>query len=180
MAQTEETPRFIIQEDRRTEMTEVSGDTLREFIRLVPPARALKGELDRIIGTETWDGIGDVVVRNYQSLNARVLQLTNDPYVASLSPSDSVEEATDQQKVNTILLSTSQLIAYLEASTGMVTSPAGNTGQIQTAREIYNGAKYRHQIENISTTTEEATKIAAMFSGHEKESAEEEPGEEVG
>jgi len=99
-------------------MTEKTGENLRAIIRLIPPARALKKELSKMVQMELADGIGEMALRNFKGLLESVTKLVDDPYPATLSP-ELPESAEDKQKVAAVLLALSQLIAYLEGQAGI-------------------------------------------------------------
>ena len=95
----------------------VGGDPLRALIRLIPPAWALRDELQRSIDLQLYEGTGDLAMQSFEGLRASVVRLTNDPYVAALSPQPR-EDANDKQKIALVLMAVGQLVAYLEGQTG--------------------------------------------------------------
>jgi hypothetical protein len=99
-------------------MAQITDDTLRSLIRLIPPARALKEELEKSLTMETFMGTGDIAVRSFQGLQASVASITNDPYVSSLTIVVQ-EGANDMEKVSQVNLAAGQLLAYLEGQTGL-------------------------------------------------------------
>lgn len=115
-------------------MPESSDDTLRALIRLLPPAKALKEDLEKSIHLDLYSGTGDMAVRSFQGLQESVARLTNDPYVASLALNVAPGEG-DREKVSVALLAAGQLAAYLEGQTGLVNIGGGRGGNlsIQTA-----------------------------------------------
>jgi hypothetical protein len=115
-----------LETERRTEMAEIRDDTLRALIRLIPPARALKEDLEKSIHLELYSGTGDMAVKSFQGLHASVARLTDDPYVEALSMSVP-ESATDKEKVSLALLAAGQLSAYLEGQTGLVGMGGGSS-----------------------------------------------------
>jgi hypothetical protein len=124
-------------EPRRTSMADTSEDRLRGLIRLIPPARALKEDLEQSIHLETFSGTGDLAVRSFQGLQSSIAAIAADPYVSSLTLNVG-ENATDKEKVSLARLATGQLLAYLEGQTGLVSigSGRGNHVQIQRAPVI--------------------------------------------
>lgn len=100
-------------------MAETRDDTLRALIRLIPPARALKEDLERSLYLEIYAGTGNMAMKSYQELQASVARITDDPYVAALSL-DASENATDKEKVSLVRLAAGQLVAYLEGYIGLV------------------------------------------------------------
>ena len=108
-------------------MAEIQGDSLRALIRLIPPARALKEDLERSIHLELYAGTGDLAVRSFGGLQASVAQITGDPYVAALAL-NVVPTATDKEKVSLALLAAGQLTAFLEGQTGLVGLGGGGGG----------------------------------------------------
>jgi hypothetical protein len=95
------------------------GETLRALIRLIPPARRLREDLERVTATEVYDGIGDVTIQSLKRLVESLAGIAADPYVAGLAPNLS-ESATDKEKAWQAFLAAGQLVAYLEAQTGVV------------------------------------------------------------
>jgi hypothetical protein len=111
-------------------------DTLRALIRLIPPARALKEDLERSIHLEIYAGTGDLAIRSFNGLQASAAAITNDSYVATLvlTPSDT---AGDKEKVSLALLAAGQLAAYLEGQTGLVSLGGGGSISYRMAPEIH-------------------------------------------
>ncbi len=100
-------------------MAETRDDTLRALIRLIPPARALKEDLEKSLHLEIYAGTGNMAVKSYQGIQASVARITDDPYAATLSL-DVPENATDKEKVSLVRLAAGQLVAYLEGYIGLV------------------------------------------------------------
>ena len=92
---------------------------LHALIRLIPPARALRDDLEASIHKELYQGTGDLAVRSYNNLHASVSRLTDDLYVESLAL-EVPEKANDKEKVLLARLAASQLVACLEGQTGLV------------------------------------------------------------
>ncbi len=114
----------------------MSDDTLRALIRLIPPVRTLKEDLEQSLVMELYAGTGDLAVKSFNGLQAGVAAITNDPYVASLNLSVPAE-ATDKEKVSLAKLAGGQLAAYLEGQTGLVSlGGGGGHSSIQTAPTI--------------------------------------------
>ncbi len=114
-------------------MTNDADGTLRALIRLIPPARALKEDLENSINLELHAGSGDLAVRVLNGLQASVVRITNDPYIETLALDPSAEE-DDKQKVSQALLAVGQLVAYLEGQTGLVGSgERSGSYHVQTA-----------------------------------------------
>jgi len=117
---------------RRTMMAQTTDDTLRALIRLSPPVRALREDLEKNIHLELYAGTGELAVRSFQGLQASVARITDDPYVATLIlnvPGD----AGDKEKVALARLAAGQLCAYLEGQTGLV-GMGGDSGSINIQR----------------------------------------------
>ena len=117
-------------------MTDVSEGHLRELIRFIPPARALREDLEKSLHLEHFEGTGDTAVKTFTGLQASVAAIANNPYVASLAlevPGD----ADDKAKVSVVSFAAGQLLAYLEGQTGL-SGVGGNTGTVsyQTAPNI--------------------------------------------
>ena len=111
---------------------------LNALIRLIPPARALKKDLEESIHTELYEGTGDMAVKSYNNLHSSVSRLIDDPYVESLVL-DAPEKANDREKVLLARLASSQLVAYLEGQTGLVGQGGGSSGNSYYAGPVING-----------------------------------------
>ena len=132
--------------------------TLRSLIRLMPPARALKEQLEKSMHLETYAGTGDAAMQMLNGLQQSVARLVNDPYIAVLAPTVPAG-ADDQQKVSLALLAASQLLAYMEGETGLTGSGGGGDGgniHIQKAPMI--SLNNVHGIPNIEKVLDVASK----------------------
>jgi hypothetical protein len=143
---------------------------LRALIRLIPPARALKNDLEASIHKELYEGTGDLAVKSYNNLHASVSRLTDDPYVKSLAL-EVAERANDKEKVLLARLAASQLVACLEGQTGLVGLGEGsNSNADNFYAPVINGP-----ISNLSNETLE--KIMGLVkdptTGEEEEDTEE-------
>ena len=98
---------------------------LNALIRLIPPARTLKNDLEGSIHMGLYEGTGDWAVKSYNNLHANVSRLIDDPYVQSLAL-EVPEKANDREKVLLARLASSQLAAYLEGQTGLVGHGGGS------------------------------------------------------
>ncbi len=111
---------------------------LRPLIRLIPPARSLREEVEKSIHLELYNGSGDMAVRSYEGLHESVAKLAADsPYVRGLKlfvP----EGSNDREKMSLVLLASSQLLAYLEGETGISANGNGRADrfEVQTAPRI--------------------------------------------
>ena len=64
----------------------MENDTkLREMIRMIPPARSLKEDIDKSIHLDTYEGTGDAAIRTFSGLQKSVAKIADDPYLDSLS-----------------------------------------------------------------------------------------------
>ncbi|HZO86904.1 MAG TPA: hypothetical protein VFB38_01095 [Chthonomonadaceae bacterium] len=114
----------------------MADDTLRALIRLIPPVRALKEDLEKSIHLELYSGTGDLAVRSFNGLQASVASAAaNDPYVQTLSLQVPAN-ASDKEKVSLALLAAGQLAAYLEGQTGLVSLGGGGGSSYQTAPTV--------------------------------------------
>src|SRR5436309_7437744 len=120
-------------DERRTQMAN-SEDRLRDLIRLIPPARALKENLEESIHMERYVG-GGPAVKLYQGLHSTITALTTDPYLATLAL-DLPGDATDEQKTLSVHMATGQLLAFLEGQIGIVGIGAQNERRIQMAPKV--------------------------------------------
>ena len=105
---------------------------LRALIRLIPPARALKNDLEASLHMELYAGTGDLAVKSYSGLHASVTKLTDDPYLKSLTLEVS-EGANDKEKVSLARFASGQLVAYLEGQTGLTEGAGSGTNSYYTA-----------------------------------------------
>ena len=130
--------------------------TLRSLIRLIPAADALKDQLEKSLHLETYAATGDFALKSLVALQASVVQLTDDTYVASLVPT-APEDASDKEKVSLALLSAAQLLAYLEGEVGLPGSRGHGKGMnIQTAPNIsLNNVEGVPNIERVFNTLPE-------------------------
>lgn len=108
---------------------------LRALIRLLPPARTLKDQLEKSLHLEIYAGTGDLAINSLKGIHASIARLTDDPYVASLAV-QVPEGAGDKEKVSLALLAASQIAAYLEGETGLINLGGGKGNSIQTAPNI--------------------------------------------
>ncbi|HEY3266610.1 MAG TPA: hypothetical protein VGM37_06765 [Armatimonadota bacterium] len=99
---------------------------LRALIQLIPPARALRDDLDQSLHLETYGGIGDAALSTLEGLRASIARITDDPFVATLTVAP-LQTAGDKEKVALARLTAGQLLAYLEGQTGLSGS-GGNGG----------------------------------------------------
>jgi hypothetical protein len=147
-------------------MATTSDDTLRALIRLIPPAQALKNDLERSLHMELYAGAGDTAVRSFQGLQGAVARIASDPYVDSLAlqvPAD----ADDKQKVTMTRLAVGQLAAYLEGQTGLVNlggNSAGSTIQYRSPQILSDGANIqgldKETMDKLVGLAAESAKIA--------------------
>jgi hypothetical protein len=150
-------------------MQETGDERLRALIRLIPPARALRDDLEKSIHLELYHGTGDLAVKSFQGLHASIVKITDDPYVASLSLSVP-KNATDKEKVSLARLAAGQLAAYLEGQTGLVGMGGGGNYHIQTAPII-------QAIQGLSPETVDKI-VDKAFKGKEEEEGQEEKPKE--
>lgn len=69
---------------------------LSALIRLIPPARALKNDLEASLHMDLYTGTGDIAVKGFNNLHASVIRFIDDPYVKSLAL-EVPEEASDKE-----------------------------------------------------------------------------------
>ena len=118
---------------------------LSALIRLIPPARAMKNDLEASLHMELCSGTGDIAVKSYNNLHASVSRFIDDPYVKSLAL-EVPKEASDKEKVLLARLASSQLVACLESQTGLVGVGSGSNSYY--AAPVFNGS-----ISDISNET---------------------------
>ena len=120
---------------------------LSALIRLIPPARAMKDDLEASLHMELYTGIGDIVVKSYNNLHASASRIISDPYVKSLAL-EVPEKASDKEKVILARLASSQLVACLESQTGLAGQGGGSGGNSYYIAPVFNGS-----ISDISNET---------------------------
>ena len=111
---------------------------LRPLIKLIPPARSLREEVERSVHLELYHGSGEMAVRSYEGLHESAARIVaDDPYVRGLKLAVP-EGANDKEKMSLVLLASSQLLAYLEGQTGISASGGGRADrfEVQTAPRI--------------------------------------------
>ena len=118
---------------------------LRALIRLIPPARALRDDLEASLHMDLYTGIGDIAVKSFNNLHASVSRFIDDPYVKSLAL-EVPEEASDKEKIILARLASNQLVACLESQTGLV--GVGSDSNIYYTAPVFNGS-----ISDISNET---------------------------
>ena len=144
---------------------------LNALIRLIPPARTLKNDLEASLHMELYTGTGDTVVKSYNNLHATVSKYIDDPYVKSLAL-EVPEEASDKEKVLLARLASSQLVACLESQTGLV--GIGSSGNSYYAAPVFNGS-----ISDINSETLEKIMGLVKNPTAEEEGTEQEEDTEV-
>lgn len=100
-------------------MKSLTVEDLRALIRLIPPLRALREDVEQSLHLETFEGTGDLAVRSFRGLQASIFQITQDSYIESLSL-DVMEGTKDKHKLAQVMLASGQLLAYLQGQTGLV------------------------------------------------------------
>ena len=90
--------------NKEATVTELGDDTLRAAIRFVPVARALKADLEESIHMENYQGVGDVALRSFRTLQTSIGQITGDSFIVALG-ADLPDDASDKEKVWQALLS---------------------------------------------------------------------------
>ena len=110
---------------------------LSALIRLIPPARALKDDLEASLHMELYAGTGDIAVKSYNNLHASVSRYIDDPYVQSLAL-EVPQAASDKEKVSLVRFASSQLVACLESQTGLVGIGSGSNSYYTAP--VFNGS----------------------------------------
>ena len=158
-------------------MAETGEEKIRALIRLIPPVRALKQNLEKSLIMEHYAGTGNLAVKSFQGLRENVARIGEDPYVDALSLEVAVD-ATDREKVSLVLLAAGQLAAYLEGQTGLVSFGGEESGtHIQTAPHLEHVFSGNVQIHGA--VADEIAKLARSAVAAPGESAEEEAGGET-
>lgn len=147
-----------------------SDDILRRLIRLIPPARAIKEEVDKALVMETYQGTGSAAIRTFGGLQQAVATLTDDPYVATMTVDDATA-ATEREQVSQVALLAAQLVAYLEGQTGLMGGlGGGGKATYHTAPTV--------NIANIKGMPPETVDRMIRLSGGQDEDRGEDEGED--
>jgi len=157
-------------------MAEPGEEKIRALMRLIPPVRALKQNLEKSLVMERYAGTGNLAVKSFQALRESVARIGQDPYVGALSLEVSAD-ATDEEKVSLVLLAAEQLAAYLEGQTGLVGFGGEGSGtHIQTAPNLEHVFSGNVQIHGA--VADEIAKLArSAVAPPEKATEEEAEGE---
>ena len=139
---------------------------LRALIRLIPPARALKNDLEESIHTELYAGTGDLAVKSYNNLHTNLTRYIDDPYIESLALK-APENANDREKVLLARMAASQLVAYLEGQIGLV-----GEGTSKSGNHYYNAPVINGPISSVSDETIENLLGLTANSSTEEEKTE--------
>lgn len=118
-------------------MRELDVNGLRALIKLIPPLRALREDVEKSLHLELYSNAGELAVRSLEALREEVLEITQDRYVAALMLDSG--NGGDREKFSQVLLVSGQLLAYLEAQTGVnVAAMAGRQHySVQTAPNVH-------------------------------------------
>jgi hypothetical protein len=77
--------------------------------------KALAQAVEKSVLTGAYDGTGDMMVKNYRDLHAKVVQLLpEDYYVTSVLVLDVPHDAPEKQKAAHVNLAINQLVSYLD------------------------------------------------------------------
>lgn len=98
-------------------MPELTVEGLRSLIRLTIPLQKLREDAEQSIHLEFYQGNGNLFIRTFQGLRDKVLQIMDDPYVASME-FEINDQINDREKVAQTLILTGQLLSYIQAETG--------------------------------------------------------------
>src|SRR5690606_2920409 len=101
----------------RMTMRELDVNGLRALIKLIAPLRALREDVEKSLHLEMYSSAGDLAVRSLEALHEQILDITQDRYVAALTVD--AGRGGDREKFSQVLLVSGQLLAYLEAQTGV-------------------------------------------------------------
>lgn len=140
---------------------------LRALIQLIPPARALRDDLEQSLHLETYGGLGDAALSTLAGLRASIAGVSDDPFVTTLTV-QAGQTASDKEKVSLARLTAGQIVAYLEGQTGVSSSTGGGGGNninIQKAPVI----NLNHVTGMSSDTLERLMGMATKKSGDDDE-----------
>jgi len=90
-------------------------ETIIELRKLIPALQSLHKSVERALVTETFKGTGNMAVKSYTSLHARVAALLpDDDYITEALLLEVPDDAEEADKVAQVQLAASQLVMYLE------------------------------------------------------------------
>lgn len=118
-----------------------------ELTQLLLAVKSLGKAAEKSVFNNTYDGIGDMVVKNYRDLHARVSQvLPDDYYVTEVLKLDIATDANDKQKVAQVNLAIGQLTNYVENT--LKSDPVTFTGDIEDIKSM--GRELQQQILSVT------------------------------
>ena len=113
-------------------MNQLTVKGLRTLIRLTVPVQKLREDAEQSLHLEYYQGNGNLFMRSFMGLRAKVLQVIEDAYVASME-FEIDEHTSDREKVAQVLILSGQLLSYLESETGIQGIANHGSTSIQTA-----------------------------------------------
>lgn len=117
-------------------MHELDVHELRALIRLIAPLRALREDVEKGLHLELYTGSGNLAARSLSALRDQAWQITQDPYIAALELDTNA--GGDKEKFSQVLLVSGQLLAWLEAQTGVGAAAMGRQNySVQTAPNVH-------------------------------------------
>jgi hypothetical protein len=140
-------------------------DPIRELIRLIPSARALKRSMEECVHTERFANAGKPAAKLYGGLHASVRRLLDDPYLDSLAL-EVADDAADEETIVQIHLAVGQLLAYLEGQTGLA-------GLVESGLHLAPKVAFQGPVHTVSS--EMINKLLSEENG-EKEAPTTDPG----
>lgn len=129
--------------------------TRNSLTQILLALRALSKSTERSLHTGSFQGTGDMAVRSYRALQAKIAELLPDDfYVSEVLKLEVTQDSDDRAKLNQVVLSVVQMVEYLEGLLRSV-SVSGATvsfnGELNDLRTI--GRDLQEQILNITKTT---------------------------
>ncbi len=122
-------------------------NTRNQLSQLFLAAKSLGKAVEKSVMTGTQEGIGDMILKNYHDLHARIANLLpDDYYVTEVLRLDIAPDASDRHKAAQVNLAIGQLISYLESL--LRATPAAIAGDIEDIKDM--GRELQQQILSVT------------------------------
>ncbi len=127
----------------------MEGQTNKELTHLRHALKAMSKALNQALYTDTYEGTGDLLVRNYQRLHAKATQIMPDDYfIETFSLDDLSADLDDRQKVGQVQLMVNQLSNYIN---GLLKEDDFRSLDVDDLRNL--GGELRDQIIRMTKNT---------------------------
>lgn len=122
---------------------------MTELRRLRHALKAMARSVSKSLATESYAGAGNLVVRNYQRLHQKSVELFPDDYfIETFALEDDVEGLDDRQKLTQVQFMLNQMLTYVES---VLRDESPNSADMDDIRSM--GGELRDQILRMTKTT---------------------------